>query len=68
MFLLGICISNNYEYVGEWYKPEKGRGSPTPEQITEAAKNCFITGGIYIVFTVLAALCVCYQNKKAKRT
>ncbi|KAG2426513.1 hypothetical protein HXX76_011740 [Chlamydomonas incerta] len=68
MFFLGICIGNNYEFVGEWYVHEEGRGSPTHEQITTAARNCYITGGIYIAFTVLAAVCVCYQNKKAKRS
>jgi len=67
MFFLGIMISRNYEFVGEWYTPLSGRGSPTQEQIKEASKNCFVVGAIYIAFTVLASVCVCYQNKKAKR-
>ncbi|GFR51655.1 hypothetical protein Agub_g14088 [Astrephomene gubernaculifera] len=52
MFFLGICIKNNYEFVGEWYVHEEGRGSPTDDQITKAASSCFITGGVYIAFTV----------------
>ncbi|KAG2485993.1 hypothetical protein HYH03_015315 [Edaphochlamys debaryana] len=66
MFLLGICISNNYEFVGEWYSPPVG--SPSEAQIKKGATSCFITGGIYIGFTVMAAVCVCYQNKKLKRS
>lgn len=68
MFLLGILISNNYEFIGDWYVHEKGRGSPTDAQIATASKNCFIVGGIYIAFTAAAAVCVCYQNRKAKRS
>ena len=42
-------------FVGEWYVHEEGRGSPTHEQISTASRNCFITGGIYIAFTVLVS-------------
>ncbi|KAJ9507153.1 hypothetical protein QJQ45_004851 [Haematococcus lacustris] len=35
-------------FVGEWYLPEEGRGSPTDAQISLAASNCFAVGGIYI--------------------
>ena len=55
-------------FIGEWYVHEKGRGSPTDAQISAASRNCFIVGGIYIAFTVAAAVCVCYQNRKAKRS
>jgi hypothetical protein len=40
-------------FIGEWFIPEEGRGSPTKEQTATAARNCFITGGIYIAFTVM---------------
>ncbi len=39
-------------FIGEWYKPEEGRGTPTEEQIHKASSNCFITGAIYIAFTI----------------
>ncbi|MEW5320464.1 MAG: hypothetical protein WDW38_011535 [Sanguina aurantia] len=67
MIFLGICIKSNYTYVGDWYVAEVGRGSPTPEQINTASSNCFITGGIYIGFTVMATCCVLYHNNKAKK-
>ncbi|PNH00851.1 hypothetical protein TSOC_013302 [Tetrabaena socialis] len=55
-------------FVGEWYERTEGRGSPTKEQIATASRNCFITGGIYVAFTVMASVLVCYYNKKAKRS
>ncbi|KAL6765409.1 hypothetical protein V8C86DRAFT_797143 [Haematococcus lacustris] len=67
MFFLGICIKSNYKFVGEWYLPEEGRGSPTDAQISLAASNCFAVGGIYIGFAVMAIGCVCWHGRKAKR-
>lgn len=67
MFFLGILIRNDYAFIGEWYKPEEGRGTPTEEQIHKASSNCFITGAIYIAFTIGASLLICYYKNKAKR-
>ncbi len=48
-------ISIICRFVGEWYHPETGRGSPTAAQIATASANCFAVGGIYIGFTVMAS-------------
>ena len=53
-------------WVGEWYHPVAGQGTPTAEQISKASGNCFIVGAIYVGFTVLAILCVFYQKSRAK--
>jgi len=71
MFIMGVCIKNNYKYVGEWYKPEElpvPRGSPTQAQIDEAAKNCFIVMAMYIGFTCMALACLFFMRSKGRRT
>eukprot|EP00798_Chlamydomonas_sp_ICE-L_P003804 gene3804-13874_t len=68
MFFLGCVIKANYPYVGEWYEPEAGRGSPNELQIATAAKNCFIVMGIYLGFAVFSILCLFYFKSKAKRS
>lgn len=55
-------------FVGEWYHPHEGQGSPTEEQTEAASKNCFAVGGIYLGFTVLAIVLTCYFDRKAKRS
>lgn len=67
LFLLGILIKSNYQHIGEWYEPEPPHHAPTPEQIEKGARSCFITGAIYIGWTVFALGCVCFQNARAKR-
>lgn len=36
-----LLRSHEYRYIGEWYIPEEGRGSPTGDQTQAAANNCF---------------------------
>ena len=54
-------------YVGEWYHPEEGRGSPTQDQIDLASGNCFIVMAIYIGFTVMAIACLYWQKSRAAK-
>jgi len=67
MFLLGILIKNNYQYIGEWYEAEPPHHAPTREQIDAGSKSCFTVGAIYIGWAVFALGCVCFQNARAKR-
>mmetsp|Transcript_29948 Transcript_29948/g.88842 ORF Transcript_29948/g.88842 Transcript_29948/m.88842 type:complete len:86 (+) Transcript_29948:205-462(+) len=62
MFIVGILVSHNYPYLGEWYEPEEGHELPTDAQIATASTNCFTVMGIYMGFTVLALCCVCLQR------
>jgi len=57
MAFLGVCIQHNYKFIGEWYMPEEGRGSPSGDQIKMASDNCFKVVYIYLAFMVFAALC-----------
>jgi hypothetical protein len=69
MFMLGILIQSNYAFIGEWYEPEShAGGAPSQEQIDIGAKNCFIVGAIYLGFVFFSLACVCYQNRKLKRS
>lgn len=53
-------------YLGEWFHPVDGQGTPTAEQIAEASSNCFTVMGIYIAFSVLALLTLCWQRRGAR--
>ncbi|KAI8463007.1 MAG: hypothetical protein J3K34DRAFT_445632 [Monoraphidium minutum] len=66
MFLLGILIKNNYQFIGEWYEKEPPHYAPTEEQISEASRSCFIVGAIYIGWMVLAVGCVCFHSARSK--
>lgn len=68
MFLLGILIKNNYQFIGEWYEPEEGKHAPSEEQISKASTSCFIVGGMYIGFLVFSLASVCFLRMKAKRS
>ncbi|KAF8072349.1 hypothetical protein HT031_000008 [Scenedesmus sp. PABB004] len=50
MFLLGVLIKNNYQFIGEWYEKEPPHHAPTAEQVAEGSRSCFIVGGIYLAW------------------
>jgi hypothetical protein len=53
-------------FIGEWYEKEPPHYAPTEEQIAEASRSCFIVGGIYIGWMVLAIGCVCFHSARSK--
>lgn len=67
MFMLGILIKNNYQFIGEWYEKEEGHHAPTEEQIEEGSRSCFIVGGIYLGWVVFALFCVCIMSARGRR-
>lgn len=67
MFLLGVLIKSNYQFIGEWYEAElPGHHAPTEDQIAEASRNCFIVGAIYLGWVALAVGCVCFHGARNK--
>jgi hypothetical protein len=53
-------------FIGEWYEPEPPHHAPTEDQIAKAARSCFIVGGIYLGWMVLAIGCVCFHTARSK--